>query len=67
MTKKILAILCSLLTLYALKETYYIFTTTDSEIAKQRDQLILVSLSIVVPLIVLSLWLWRPKPQKEPN
>ncbi|WP_199141168.1 hypothetical protein [Pedobacter sp. ASV12] len=64
MTRKILAILCSLLTLYVLKETYYIFTTADAEIAKQRNQLILVSLSIVIPLIVLSLWLWRPKPKQ---
>ncbi|MEE1943486.1 hypothetical protein VRU48_00105 [Pedobacter sp. KR3-3] len=65
--RKVFAILSTLITLYTLKETYYIFTTTDAEIVKQRDQLILVSLSVVIPLIVLSLWLWRPKPKQEAN
>lgn len=59
--RKVLAIISTLITLLALKETYYIFTTTDPEIIKQKGQLILVSFSIVIPLLILTLWLWRPK------
>lgn len=59
--RKVLAIISSIITLLAIKETYYIFTTTDPEIIKQKGQLILVSLSIVIPLLILTLWLWRPK------
>jgi len=62
--RKVFAVLATLITLYVLKETYYIFTTTDAEIVKRKSQLILVSLSILVPLIILSLWLWRPKPKQ---
>ena len=59
--RKVLAIISTLVTLFVLKETYYIFTTTDTEILKQRGQLILASVSIVIPLLILTLWLWRPK------
>lgn len=59
--RKILAILCTLITLYALKETFYIFTSNDIEIVKQRPILIIISLSISLPLALLSLWLWKPK------
>lgn len=61
--RKVFAVLATLITLYVLKETYYIFTTADAEIVKRKSQLILVSLSILIPLIILSLWLWRPKPK----
>lgn len=59
--RKVLAIISTIITLLAIKETYYIFTTTDPEIIKQKGQLILVSFSIVIPLLILTLWLWRPK------
>lgn len=58
--RKILAVLCTLITLYAFKETFYIFTSNDVEIVKQRPILIIISLSISLPLALLSLWLWRP-------
>ena len=59
--RKILAILSTLITLYAFKETFYIFTSNDVEIVKQRPILIIISLSINLPLALLSLWLWKPK------
>lgn len=63
MIRKILAVILTLFTLYAIKETVVIFTASDSEIVSHRKQLILIAFSITVPLIVLSLWLWKPKPK----
>lgn len=65
--RKILAILCTLITLYALKETIFIFTTHDPEILAKKTQLILVAISITLPLVILSLWLWRPKNNNPEN
>lgn len=59
--KKVLAIILTLITLYAIKETVVIFISNEAEIASHRKQLILIALSITLPLIILSLWLWRPK------
>lgn len=59
--RKILAVICTLFTLYAFKETFVIFTSKDAEIATQRPILIVIALSITIPLMVLSLWLWKPK------
>lgn len=67
MIKKIFALILTLFTLYAIKETVVIFTSADAEIVAHRKQLIPIALSITVPLIVLSLWLWRPKPKNEGN
>ncbi|WP_316768565.1 hypothetical protein [Pedobacter frigiditerrae] len=61
MIRKVLAVILTIFTLYAIKETVVIFTSSDVEIASHRKQLILIALSITVPLVVLSLWLWRPK------
>ncbi len=61
MLRKILAIILTLITLYAIKETVVIFTSSDAEIVSHRKQLILIALSITVPLVIVSLWLWRPK------
>ncbi|WP_199121035.1 hypothetical protein [Pedobacter sp. ASV28] len=63
MLRKILAITCTLITLFAIKETIFIFTTSQTDIVEHRDQLKLVSLSITIPLMIVSLWLWRPKPK----
>lgn len=65
--RKILAILCTLATLYTLKETFYIFTSEDAAIVAQRAILIVIALSITLPLVLLSLWLWRPKNNKIEN
>lgn len=63
MIRKVLAVILTIFTLYAIKETVVIFTSSDVEIASHRKQLILIALSITIPLVVLSLWLWRPKPK----
>lgn len=67
MLRKIIAILVTLITLWAIKETIVIFTSTDADIVAKRDQLKLASLSITIPLIIISLLLWRPKPKGEDN
>jgi hypothetical protein len=59
--RKILAILCTLITLYALIETFIIFTSSEAAISTNRPILIVIALSITLPLILLSLWLWKPK------
>ncbi|PWS26069.1 hypothetical protein DHW03_18665 [Pedobacter yonginense] len=56
--RKIFAILFTVITVFAIKETVYIFTSTDADIANQRSQLELTALSITVPLVILTLWLW---------
>lgn len=65
--RKILAILCTLVTLYAIKETFVIFTSNDAAITAQRPILIVIALSISLPLALLSLWLWRPKNKNIEN
>jgi hypothetical protein len=63
--RKIFAVILTLITLYAIKETVVIFISSDAEIVNHRKQLIMIALSITVPLIALSLWLWRPKTQNS--
>lgn len=65
--RKILAIVCTLITIYALKETFVIFTSNDAAITTQRPILIVIALSITIPLALLSLWLWKPKNNKIEN
>jgi phosphoglycerol transferase MdoB-like AlkP superfamily enzyme len=65
--RKILAIICTLVTLYAFKETFIIFTSKDAEIIAQRPILIVIALSICLPLILLCIWLWRPKNKNIEN
>lgn len=65
--RKILAIICTIITLYAFKETFIIFISKDAEIIAQRPILIVIALSICLPLILLSIWLWRPKNKKIEN
>ena len=63
--RKVLAILFTIITIFAIKETVYIFNSTDAEILSHRSQLILVALSITIPLSIFTLWLWRPRPQNK--
>lgn len=65
MLRKTIAVLVTLITLWAIKETYVIFTSSDADIVAKRDQLKLASLSITIPLIIASLVLWRPKPKEN--
>lgn len=67
MFRKIIAVLITIITLWAIKETVFIFSSSDGAIAAQRAQLKLASLSITIPLIIISLLLWRPKPKGEDN
>jgi Na+-driven multidrug efflux pump len=59
--RKILAIISTIITLLAIKEMFYIFTTSDHEIIQKKAQYSIVSLSITLPLILLTLWLWLGK------
>lgn len=63
--KKIFAVISTLITLFALKETVNIFITDEADIVKQRSIFIVIALSILIPLIILTLWLWKPKGNPE--
>ena len=58
--RKILAVICTLITLFVLKETFNVFITDEHDIVKQRSIFIVIGLSISIPLIILSFWLWSP-------
>ncbi len=64
--RKILAILFTLVTIFAIKETFYIFTTSDPDIINKKAQLSIVAISVTLPLILFTLWLWIGK-TKQPK
>lgn len=59
--RKVLAVIATIVTIFAFKEGYAVFTSTEKDIIGQKPILIVISLSIIIPLILLSVWLWRPK------
>jgi hypothetical protein len=59
--RKLFAIIFTVITLLALKETIYIFKSTDAAIVAKKSQLGIAGISISLPLLILSLWLWKPK------
>ena len=59
--RKILAIIFTIITILAIKETFYIFSTVDPEIIRKKAQYSIVSLSITLPLLLVTLWLWSDK------
>jgi hypothetical protein len=59
--RKVLAIITTIITLFAIKEGFNIFITADKDIVNQRSILIVIALSIIIPLVLLSIWLWKPK------
>lgn len=63
--RRFLALLFTIVTFFAVKETIYIFTTTDPEIIHKKAQLSMVGLSITFPLIIFTLWLWRGKRKNQ--
>jgi hypothetical protein len=65
MLRKIIAAIVTIITLWLIKETIFIFTTSQADIAKNRAFLQLASLSILIPLLILNIWLWRTKSKAE--
>jgi hypothetical protein len=65
--RKILAVICTLATLYAIKGTFIIFSSDHVDVVAQRPILIVIGLSICLPLTLLSIWLWRPKNKNIEN
>jgi hypothetical protein len=59
--RRILALIVTIITLWVIKETIVIFTSDDADIAAKRGQLKIASVSLCIPLTLLSFWLWRPK------
>ncbi|QIL38426.1 hypothetical protein G7074_03495 [Pedobacter sp. HDW13] len=59
--RKVFAVICTLITLFAIKEAVYVFTSTEPDMIKQKAIMIVIALSICIPLIILSLWLWSPR------
>jgi len=64
--RKILAIIVTVLTIFAVKESIYIFTSTAPDILRNKTQLSIVAVSITFPLLLLTLWLWSGKRKQEP-
>jgi membrane protein CcdC involved in cytochrome C biogenesis len=63
--RKVFAVICTLITLFVLKETINIFITDEADIVKQRSIFIVIALSISIPMVILTLWLWKPKNNQE--
>ncbi|WP_316845981.1 hypothetical protein [Pedobacter psychrodurus] len=63
--RKLFAVLSTIITLFAIKETVYIFISTEPDMVKQKAIMIVIALSISIPLIILSLWLWSPGRKKN--
>ncbi|GAA4200407.1 hypothetical protein GCM10022289_12110 [Pedobacter jeongneungensis] len=59
--RKLLAVLSTIITIFAIKEAVYVFISTEPDMVKQKPILIIIALSICIPLILLSLWLWSPR------
>ena len=59
--RKLLAFISTVVTFFAIREGYHIFTSTEKDIIGQKPILMVIAVSLIVPLIFLSLWLWRPK------
>ena len=62
--RKVFAFITTMVVAIAMKEAYHIFTSTEKDIIAQKPILIVIAISIIIPLILLSLWLWRPKRNK---
>ncbi|WP_316805560.1 hypothetical protein [Pedobacter nototheniae] len=63
--RKVFAVICTIITIFALKETVYVFTSTEPDMVKQKAIMIVIALSICIPLIILSLWLWKPRNKNQ--
>jgi len=63
--RKVFAVICTIITLFVLKETINIFITDEVDIVKQRSIFIVIALSISIPLLILTLWLWKPRNHQE--
>lgn len=63
--RKVLAILFTIISLFALKETFYIFNTAEAEIVAHHKQFKIVALSVLIPLTLFTLWLWSGKKKTE--
>jgi len=63
--RKLFAVLSTILTLFAIKETVYVFTSTEADMVKQKAIMIVIALSITIPLLILTLWLWSPGRKKN--
>ena len=59
---KVPAIILSLISFGAIKETFRILTSGDPDIAEDRTGLIIMSVTITTILIVLSIIFWVKKP-----
>jgi uncharacterized membrane protein (GlpM family) len=59
--RRFLAILISIITTFAIIETFYIFSATDKDIVSKKAQLSIAAITITLPLVLLSIWLWKNK------
>ena len=62
--RKVFAIITTVLTFLALKEGFTLMMSTDQDIVGQKPILIVIAISIILPLLFLSFWLWKPQNNK---
>lgn len=63
--RKVFAIITTILTFLALKEGFTLLMSTDQSIAGQKPILIVIAISVILPLLFLSFWLWKPQNNKS--
>lgn len=59
--RKVLAAILTIIIILSIKESINIFTSTDKDMISQRPILIVIALSILLPLSLITIWLWKPK------
>lgn len=59
--RRFFAILFTVLTILAIKESIYIFNSNDQDITNKKAQLSIVAISVTLPLVLFTLWLWSGK------
>lgn len=59
--RKVLAAIVSIITIFAIREGFNIYTSTEKDVIGQKPILLVIALSIILPLLLLSFWLWKPK------
>lgn len=59
--RRFLAVLLTIVTIFAIRESIYIFNSNDQDIVAKKAQLSIAAVTITLPLILFTFWLWLGK------